>query len=153
MKSTIIKSMARAGLRRVLAGALPGGGLALALLALSAPGAASAADGTISGEFSVERPTLKSAGFDWWIEGDDNRNSSVTLQYRKSGETAWRDGMPLLRLQGEDVNAAAINSYPPANGHPDNNTVMARPPLYYRVPNMFSGSILGLEPGDRKSVV
>ena len=142
----ISKSMMQADFPRALAVLLLGGGLALAAPAAAAEADATS-DTTVAGEFSVERPTLKSAGFDWWIEGDDNRNASVSLQYRKVGEARWRDGMPLLRLQHEDVNAAAINSYPPANGHPDNGTVMARPPLYYQVPNMFSGSILGLEPG------
>jgi len=118
---------------------------ATALIA-SGAGAQSGEQATVVGTFSVERPTLKAAGFDWWIEGDANRNASVSLEYRRQGEEAWRKGMDLLRLHHEDVNAAAINNPPPGNGHPDNNTVGLRPPLYYRVPNMFSGSLFGLEP-------
>ncbi|MDR2215717.1 MAG: hypothetical protein LBE59_07740 [Nevskiaceae bacterium] len=99
---------------------------------------------TTSGEFSVERPTLESAGFDWVIDGDENRNASVQLSYRRKGETDWRPAQPLLRLQNEDVNAF------PGGGDPlerRSGTMLARPVLQYKVPNMFSGSLLNLEPG------
>jgi hypothetical protein len=79
-----------------------------------------------AGELIVEPPTLISLGFEWLIEGDDNRNASVNLQYRKTGEQAWREGLPLLRLQGE-------------------RTVFS-PVLDYTAPNMFAGSLFYLEP-------
>jgi hypothetical protein len=41
---------------------------------------------------------LINLGFEWLIEGDANRNASVDVSYRKAGETAWKKGMPLLRL-------------------------------------------------------
>jgi hypothetical protein len=84
-------------------------------------------DATTSGEFTVERPTLTALGFDWRISGDENRNASVTIEYRKRGETAWRKGLPLHRLQGESLTTGS-------------------PPLRYVVPNMFSGSVFDLEP-------
>jgi hypothetical protein len=59
---------------------------------------------TISGELSIEPPTLISLGFDWRIAGDDNRNARVDVSYRKKGETQWRQGLPLLRLQREQIN-------------------------------------------------
>src|SRR5205823_3902503 len=62
----------------------------------------------------------------WRIEGDDNRNASVGVAYRKKGEQAWKEGLPLLRIGGERINE---NS------------------LQYVVPHMFSGSIFDLEPG------
>ena len=69
----------------------------LSLVALTArPAAAQTA--TTAGEFSVEPPTLVSLGFDWTIAGDDNRNAQVELAYRKKGDTAWKRGLPLLRL-------------------------------------------------------
>ena len=75
----------------------------LSLVALTArPAAAQTA--TTAGEFSVEPPTLVSLGFDWTIAGDDNRNAQVELTYRKKGDTAWKRGLPLLRLQHEWVN-------------------------------------------------
>ncbi|HXD72472.1 MAG TPA: hypothetical protein VN628_01990 [Vicinamibacterales bacterium] len=93
---------------------------------------------TTAGDFSAEPPTLVSLGFDWKIAGDDNRNASVEVTYRKKGETAWHKGLPLLRLQHEWVNGGP----PSANDDP----LRPRFPFDYVVPNMFSGSILNLEP-------
>jgi hypothetical protein len=93
---------------------------------------------TVAGEFSVEPPTLLSLGFDWKIAGDDNRNAAVDVSYRKKGETAWKKGLPLLRLQHEWVNGGP----PQANDNP----LLPRTPFDWVVPNMFSGSILNLEP-------
>lgn len=78
------------------------------------------------GEFVVDPPTLINLGFEWLIDGDANRNAKVDVSYRKAGDSAWKAGMPLLRLQGERVtqpNVFALTS-----------------------PNMFAGSILDLEP-------
>ncbi len=94
---------------------------------------------TTAGEFTVETPTLMSLGFDWTISGDDNRNASVAVSYRKRGETTWKKGLPLLRLQHEWVNGG-----PPL---PTDNPLTPRFPFDYVVPNMFSGSVLNLEPG------
>jgi hypothetical protein len=80
---------------------------------------------TVSGQFITEPPTLISLGFEWEIEGDDNRNAEVAVSYRKKGEQAWKDGLPLLRLQRERID---------------------RGPLQFTTPNMFAGSIFDLEP-------
>ena len=78
------------------------------------------------GEFIVEPPTLINLGFEWHIDGDANRNARVDVSYRKPGDTAWKTGMALLRLQGERV---------------------TQPNVFNLVsPNMFAGSILDLEP-------
>ncbi|MEO5922309.1 MAG: hypothetical protein ABIR70_00625 [Bryobacteraceae bacterium] len=77
-------------------------------------------------EFLIDPPTLINLGFEWFIQGDDNRNASVSVTYRKQGETAWKDALPLLRLKGERVYMA------------NQVDVIA--------PNMFAGSILDLEP-------
>src|SRR6266545_4584868 len=55
------------------------------------------------GELVVEHPTLINLGFEWHIDGDGNRNASVDVSFRKQGETAWRKGMPLVRLHNERV--------------------------------------------------
>ncbi|HEX4348443.1 MAG TPA: hypothetical protein VHZ73_12780 [Vicinamibacterales bacterium] len=55
------------------------------------------------GEFVVDPPTLINLGFEWVMDGDDNHNASVDVSYRKTGETAWKKGMPLLRLYHERV--------------------------------------------------
>jgi hypothetical protein len=100
--------------------------LRLALLGMITLSGISAADKVTAGEFYAERPTLISLGFEWKIDGDDNRNSSVAVSYRKKGEQTWKEGLPLLRLGGERVNENAFN---------------------YIVPNMFAGSIFDLESG------
>jgi hypothetical protein len=77
-------------------------------------------------DFVTEPPTLVSLGFEWHIDGDDNRNASVAVLYRKKGGPAWKEGLPLLRIGNERINE---NS------------------LHYVVPNGFAGSIFDLEPG------
>src|SRR5262245_65889840 len=122
-------------IRTILAGVLRLS--AAALLALVSV-RADAQTRTTAGDFSVEPPTLLSLGFDWKITGDDNRNAAVDVSYRKKGETAWKKGLPLLRLQHEWVNGGP----PQANDNP----LLPRTPFDWVVPNMFSGSILNLEP-------
>jgi|WetSurMetagenome_2_1015567.scaffolds.fasta_scaffold26732_3 hypothetical protein len=89
---------------------------------------------TRAGGFTVERPTLVSLGFEWRIEGDDNRNARVEVSYRKRGETAWQKGLPLLRLQGEEV----------PGGKPRNSDWGRY--FDFTAPDMFAGSLLNLEP-------
>ena len=96
--------------------------LGLLLFALSLQ----AANKVTAGEFIAERPTLISLGFELHIDGDDNHNAAVSVFYRKKGQQAWKEGLPLLRLDHERINE---NS------------------LQYIVPNMFAGSIFDLEPG------
>jgi hypothetical protein len=93
-------------------------------LAATAP-AAIATDDTIPGQLIVEPPTLISLGFEWYIDGDDNRNAAVEVEYRASGTNAWRHGLPLLRIGGE-------------------RTVFWDS-LDYTAPNMFAGSLFDLE--------
>ena len=56
---------------------------------------------TMSDEFIVEPPTLVSAGFEWIIFGDENRNSRVSVSYRKLDDKDWKEALPLLRIGGE----------------------------------------------------
>jgi hypothetical protein len=76
-------------------------------------------------EFITEPATLVSLGFEWRVDGDDNRNASVAVSYRKKGEPAWKDGLPLLRIGNERINENA---------------------LQYMTPNGFAGSIFELDP-------
>ena len=70
-----------------------------ASLLFTLAGGANAADNAVTpGILVTERPTLLSLGFDWKITGDDNRNASVAVTYRKVGEGKWRDGLPLFRM-------------------------------------------------------
>jgi hypothetical protein len=58
------------------------------------------------GEFVIDPPTLINLGFEWLIEGDDNRNATVEVAYRRAGEVEWRQGLPLLRLRLKPGSAA-----------------------------------------------
>ena len=87
-----------------------------------------AQNATEAGRFTVEHPTLENLGFEWAIEGDANRNATVAVQFRKAGDTAWREALPLVRIGGERV-------------------FREREHLDYTVPDGFAGSILNLEPG------
>ncbi|MHB9029312.1 MAG: right-handed parallel beta-helix repeat-containing protein [Candidatus Latescibacterota bacterium] len=100
----------------------------LATLSLSAVTVQAAVNTVTPGKLVVEPPTLLCAGFEWNIQGDDNRNASVEVSYRKKGATAWIQGLPLLRLNGERVVYKAVL-------------------IDYTAPNMFAGSIFDLEPG------
>lgn len=76
------------------------------------------------GAFIVEPPTLQNLGFEWYIDGDDNRNATVIVEYRIAGTSdVWKKGMPLLRIGGEHIGRAGID---------------------YTTPHMFAGSILDL---------
>jgi hypothetical protein len=81
---------------------------------------------TPAGDLISRPPTLLSLGFEWRIDGDDNRNAQVAVSYRKVGEQTWKAGPPLLRIGNERINENA---------------------LQYMTPNGFAGSIFDLEPG------
>lgn len=83
------------------------------------------ADNVITGELIVDPPTLIALGFAWPVEGDDNRNARVSVQYRKRGDSEWQQGLDLLRLQGEET--------------------FLRGSLDFKAPNMFAGSLFDLE--------
>jgi hypothetical protein len=82
---------------------------------------------TRPGLFHIEHPTLHNLGFEWLIDGDTNRNSTVAVRYRKSGTTLWHPAMPLLRIGGERV-------------------FRDREKMSYDVPHGFAGSIFNLDP-------
>ncbi|MBM3735195.1 MAG: hypothetical protein FJW39_05350 [Acidobacteria bacterium] len=87
-----------------------------------------AQNATTPGRFHVEHPTLLNLGFEWPISGDANRNATVAVQFRKVGDSAWKDALPLVRMGGEKVYRRREN-------------------LDYTVPDGFAGSILNLQPG------
>src|SRR5262245_44666274 len=99
--------------------------LSIAIFCFVMVSPALAANRTNAKEFITEPPTLISLGFEWRIDGDDNRNATVSVSWRKKGDSGWKDGPPLLRIGNERINENA---------------------LQYIVPNGFAGSILDLEP-------
>jgi hypothetical protein len=78
------------------------------------------------GELVVEPPTLINLGFEWFLQGDANRNATVAVSYRRAGDAAWRPAMPLLRLGGERIYAESR--------------------VDVVLPDMFAGSVLDLQP-------
>jgi len=82
---------------------------------------------TTVGDFYAEPSTLHSLGFEWNIQGDDNRNGRVAVEYRRAGESTWNVGQYLLRIHGEQV-------------------AFREPKLAYTCGNLYAGSILFLEP-------
>jgi hypothetical protein len=79
--------------------------------------------GVKAGTLIVEPPTLICLGFEWDFSGDENRNATVEVTYRKAGNAAWQEALPLLRMGGEKIFRAP-----------------------YTVPDRFAGSILDLDP-------
>ena len=100
----------------------------LPALLLLAAASAQTQNSTAAGRFTVEHPTLENLGFEWDITGDANRNASVSVEFRRVGESAWREGLPLVRYGGERI-------------------FREREGLDYTVPDGFAGSIFNLVPG------
>jgi hypothetical protein len=117
----------------------------LAAAILLVPVRSWAQPGTTSGEFIVEPATLVSLGVEWKIAGDDNRNARVDVSYRRVGEQAWRNALPLLRLHHEQVNGGA-DLYVSVERTASNPHGVAPNAWHYDTGNMFAGSILNLEP-------
>jgi hypothetical protein len=99
---------------------------ALLLLGLVSSATQSNPNAVTPGEFIVEPPTLMNLGFEWKIQGDDNRNATIAVQYRKKGQSEWKEALPLLRVGDEKV-------------------WRAREYLEYWTPRLFAGSVLDLQ--------
>lgn len=82
----------------------------------------------VPGQVIMDPPTLQNLGFRWFIQGDSNRNATVEVAYRKKGDSGWREGPPMLRIQHEITQRIRR-----ADGH-------------FRTGNLFAGSVLFLEP-------
>ena len=53
-----------------------------------------------AGELLVEPPTLINLGFEWFVEGDENRNATVAVSYRRSGESVWKQAPTAAAAEG-----------------------------------------------------
>jgi len=91
------------------------------LLALLPAGLAFADNIVHPGSPVFDRPTLTTLGVQLPITGDDNFNASVTVRYRKTGTSAWRQALPLFRV------------------HPENTAL-------WTVAPQFAGSVFDLRP-------
>jgi hypothetical protein len=90
-----------------------------------------AQDAIQTGAIVVDPPTICCLGFEVPIlSGDRNYNAQAHVAYRQQGTTAWRAGLPLLRVRPE-------------------TTSTEDPPSGYGLPfpaEGFAGSIFGLAP-------
>jgi hypothetical protein len=96
------------------------------LLALTVP--ALAGNETTPGRVDVDPPTLIGLGFEWWIDGDDNNNATLTVEHRKQGQSDWKPALEPFYSQGKDVKPYG------------NKGAWAIP-----IPKHFAGSIINLE--------
>ena len=84
-------------------------------------------DTVVTGELVIEPATLINLGFEWFIQGDANRNAAVDVAFRKKGDDRLASGV-----------AAAASA---GRAH------LRRVARRLVAPNMFAGSVLDLEPG------
>lgn len=112
----------------LVAGLLAGTVLAVGPSHAQTPGK----NATSAGELVVEPPTLMALGFEWYIEGDENRNASVSVEYRAAGSGTWKQGLPLFRLGGEEIRQGTS--------------------FQIVTPNVFAGSIMDLDEGTEYEV-
>lgn len=85
-----------------------------------------AADSTTPGGITTPFPTITNLAVEWRIEGDDNLNANCLLRYRRSGDAAWQEGMPLRRVPAGSSRGTSAN---------------------VTWTNRLSGSVFDLEPG------
>ncbi|MFP4580924.1 MAG: hypothetical protein ACLFQ6_09355 [Candidatus Sumerlaeia bacterium] len=119
-------------------------GLVISLCLLTGISLGQEAEGEVkvkTGELIIEPPTLICLGFEWRVEGDSNGNAQAKVQYRKKGDTAWKDHLPLYRIGlGKTANYGFGNF-----GDPNHD-------IRYTLPDALCGSILDLEPGTEYEV-
>lgn len=71
-----------------------------------------AQDKTIPGEVTTPYPTLINLAVEWIIQGEDNQNGIVNIQFREKGNKKWEQGMPLRRVPaGENVGFKCVNKH------------------------------------------
>ncbi len=66
------------------------------LIGLPRPAEAAPGDAITPGTIRTDA-TYESIGVVWEVAGDDNLNSSMTLEFRESGTTGWSPGAPAVR--------------------------------------------------------
>lgn len=64
---------------------------------------ARAANDITPGRVEADPPTLIALGVVWQVDGDDNRNASVQVEYRRKGDSSWSPGLDLLRTHHEQM--------------------------------------------------
>ena len=82
---------------------------------------------SLAGTLHFEPSTLHSIGYELPLRGDWNRNSALQVSYRKKTSSEWKNAQPGLRQMYEHAGQTSGWSW--------------------ICPNMYSGSIMNLEPG------
>ena len=80
-----------------------------------------------AGELRLQQSTLHAIGVQWDMKGDFNRNATVLVAYRKTGDSQWQQAQPLLRTLFDGAGTSRIG-------------------WHVVCPNRFSGSVLNLDP-------
>lgn len=62
------------------------------------PPTAMTANSTVPGAVSAPNPTIRNVAIEWAITGDANNNGVVRVRYRRRGDSAYREAMPLRRV-------------------------------------------------------
>lgn len=101
----------------------------------------SARDDIVPGEFMVDPPTFENLGFRWFVDGDQNRNATVTVSYRRKGEGTWREALPMFRVRHE-IATRVLSERTARTGQSERE--ISR---HYRTGNLFAGSVMFLDPG------
>jgi len=70
--------------------------LGLVLLLVTLTESAHAADPVVPGATRADA-TFEHLGMVWWIQGDDDLDSSMLMEFRRLGDTAWLPAAPALR--------------------------------------------------------
>ncbi len=82
------------------------GNFIFALLCILLLNAAPAMAGNeiVPGELDIDPPTLIGLGFEWWVEGDDNNNASLVVDFRKPGQTDWLPALEPMYFESKNIN-------------------------------------------------
>jgi len=67
------------------------------------PAVASRDNASQPGEPVAEPATFHSLGVRWPVRGDANSTAVIGMRFRRPGETAWREALPLFRTDPESV--------------------------------------------------
>jgi uncharacterized repeat protein (TIGR01451 family) len=70
--------------------------IVLLLSLTGGPSRAAPGDAVVPGVVRADA-TFEHIGVLWWIEGDDDLDSSMSLEFHRQGESAWRPGAPAMR--------------------------------------------------------
>jgi hypothetical protein len=85
------------------------------------------------GDPVLDPPTMRCLGFYWIVRDNDAHPATVSVEYRKSGAAAWRQGPPLFRAERGPFKGEGGMPKPPAIEVPADA-------------HLFAGSVFLLEP-------